>query len=58
MRTHEELKALALSGPEVRAEYERAEREEMPLLDAILKARTEAGLPQAQIAERMKCIFR
>jgi len=53
MRTHEELKALALSDPAVRAEYERIEREEMPMLDAILKARTEAGLTQAQVAERM-----
>ncbi|TFL11271.1 XRE family transcriptional regulator [Pusillimonas caeni] len=53
MRTHEKLKALALSDPEVRAEYERIEREEMPMLDAILKARAEAGLTQAQVAERM-----
>lgn len=53
MRTHEELKALALSDPEVRAEYERIEREEMPMLDAILKARRETGLTQAQVAERM-----
>lgn len=53
MRTHEELKALALSNPAVRAEYERIEREEMPMLDAILKARAEAGLTQAQVAERM-----
>jgi DNA-binding XRE family transcriptional regulator len=53
MRTHEELKALALSNPAVRAEYERIEREEMPMLDAILKARAEAGMTQAQVAERM-----
>jgi predicted transcriptional regulator len=53
MRTHEELKSLALSDPEVRAEYERIEREEMPMLDAILKARAEAGLTQAQVAARM-----
>ncbi len=53
MRTHEELKALALSDPAVRAEYERIEREEMPMLDTILKARAEAGLTQAQVAERM-----
>ena len=53
MRTHEELKAIALSRPAVRAEYERIEREEMPILDAILAARSEAGLTQAQIAERM-----
>lgn len=53
MRTHEEMKAIALSNPAVRAEYERIEREEMPMLDAILKARREAGLTQAQVAERM-----
>lgn len=53
MRTHEELKALALSDPAVRAEYERIEREEMPMLDAILKARADAGMTQAQVAERM-----
>ena len=53
MRTYDELKAKALSNPAVRAEYERIEREEMPMLDAILKARREAGLTQAQVAERM-----
>ena len=53
MRTHEELKALALSDPAVRAEYERIEREEMPMFDAILSARKEAGLTQAQVAQRM-----
>ncbi len=53
MRTHEEMKAIALSNPAVRAEYERINREEMPMLDAILKARKEACLTQAQIAERM-----
>lgn len=53
MRTHEELKAIALSRPSVRAEYERIEREEMPMLDAILAARRAAGLTQAQVAERM-----
>lgn len=53
MRTHKELKAIALSNPAVRAEYERIEREEMPMLDAILKARREAGMTQADVAERM-----
>lgn len=53
MRTHDELKAIALSNPVVRAEYERIEREEMPMFDAILAARKEAGLTQAQVAERM-----
>lgn len=53
MRTHKELKAIALQDPAVRAEYERLEREEGPMLDAILKARADAGLTQAQVAERM-----
>lgn len=53
MLEHAELKAKALADPQVRAEYERIEREEMPMLDAILKARAEAGLTQAQVAERM-----
>ncbi|MDD2775022.1 MAG: helix-turn-helix transcriptional regulator [Gallionella sp.] len=53
MRTHEELKAIALSNPAVRTEYDRIEREEMPMLDAILTARKAAGLTQAQVAERM-----
>ncbi|MDR0779798.1 MAG: helix-turn-helix transcriptional regulator [Pseudomonadales bacterium] len=53
MLTHKQLKARLLSDPVVRAEYERIEREEMPMLDAILKARAEAGLTQAQVAERM-----
>ena len=51
--THEEMVAKMLEDPEVRAEYERIEREEMPMLDAILAARSEAGLTQAQVAERM-----
>jgi len=39
--------------PGVRAEVERIEREEAVLLDALLKARQDAGLTQAQVAERM-----
>lgn len=53
MLTHEQLKEKMLNKPAVRAEYERIERDEMPMLDLILKARTEAGLTQAQVAERM-----
>ncbi|MDP2752080.1 MAG: helix-turn-helix transcriptional regulator [Rhodocyclaceae bacterium] len=53
MRTHEEMVAIMLSNPAVRAEYERIERDEMPILDAILQTRKEAGLTQAQVAERM-----
>ncbi len=53
MLTYEEMKAEMLKNPVARAEYERIEREEMPMLDAILNARKDAGLTQAQIAERM-----
>src|SRR5690606_29141819 len=51
--TYAETRKKMLSNPAVRAEFERLEREEMPMLDAILKARKEAGLTQAQVAERM-----
>jgi len=53
MLTHDELIKKMMEDPAVRAEYERIEREEMPMLDAILKARAEAGMTQAQVAERM-----
>lgn len=53
MKTHKQLVEEMLKDPAVRAEYERIEREEMPMLDAILSARAEAGLTQAQVAERM-----
>lgn len=53
MLTHEEMVAKMLQNPAVRTEVERLEREEMPMLDAILQARIEAGLTQAQVAERM-----
>lgn len=53
MLTHEQLVKKLLQRPGVRKEVERIEREEMTLLDALLKARQEAGLTQAQVAERM-----
>ncbi len=53
MLTHDQMIAKMMQNPAVRAEYERIEREEMPMLDAILKARADAGLTQAQVAERM-----
>ena len=53
MLTYAEMKSRMLQNPTVRAEYERIEREEMPMLDAILAARKEAGLTQAEVAERM-----
>ncbi|MET3212860.1 UNVERIFIED_ORG: transcriptional regulator with XRE-family HTH domain [Burkholderia territorii] len=42
-----------MADPAVRTEYERLNREEFALLDAMLAARREAGLSQADVAERM-----
>lgn len=53
MRTHDQLVKKLLSRPGVRAEVDRIERDEPALLDALLKARQDAGLTQAQVAERM-----
>jgi ribosome-binding protein aMBF1 (putative translation factor) len=53
VKTHEQIVKTLLRRPAVRAEVERIEREEGELLDALLKARHEAGLSQAQVAERM-----
>jgi len=53
MPTHDEVVATLMRRPGVRKEAERIEREEGALLDILLKARMEAGLSQAQVAERM-----
>lgn len=53
MKSHDELIETLLRRPGVQAEVERLEREEFALLDLLLKARHEAGLSQAQVAERM-----
>ena len=53
MRTHDQVIKKLMQRPGVQAEVERIEREESALLDALLKARQEAGLTQAQLAERM-----
>lgn len=53
MRTHEELIAEATKRLAVRAEIDRLEREEMPALDSILRARKEANMTQEDIAKRM-----
>ncbi len=53
MRTHDQVVKKLLRRPGVRAEVERIEREEGALLDALLKARQDAGLTQADVAERM-----
>jgi DNA-binding XRE family transcriptional regulator len=51
--THEQMVAQMLKDPAVRAEHDRLNREEFAILDEILAARREAGLSQAQVAERM-----
>lgn len=53
MRTHDQVVAKLMRRPGVRKEVERIERDEGALLDLLLKARHEAGLTQAQVAERM-----
>lgn len=53
MQTHDQLVKKLMRRPGVRAEVARLEREESALLDALLKARQDAGLTQAQVAERM-----
>lgn len=53
MRTHDQVVKKLMRRPGVRAEVERIEREESALLDALLKARQEAGLTQAEVAELM-----
>jgi len=53
VKTHDQLVKKLMRRPGVRAEVERIERDEGVLLDALLKARQEACLTQAQVAERM-----
>lgn len=50
--THEQLIQKMMAAPEVKAEYERLNREELALLDEMLAARGAAGLTQAEVAER------
>lgn len=52
MLTHKELKERALARADVKAEYERL-NEEFVFLDEFLKARSVAGLTQAEIARRI-----
>lgn len=52
MLTHKALKARLLARPGVKAEYDRLE-EEFRLMDAFLKARSAAGLTQADVAARI-----
>ena len=52
MLTHKQLRAQALSRSEVTAEFEK-QIEEFALLDEFLRARSEQGLTQAEVAERI-----
>lgn len=51
MSTLAELKERFLKDPEVRAAYEEADAD-YAVLEAMIRARTEAGLTQAEVAER------
>ncbi len=53
MKTHDQLIKAMMKRPGVKAEVDRIEREEALLLDTLLKARYEAGLTQADVAQRM-----
>ena len=53
MKIHDQLVKRLMRRPGVRAEVQRIEREAAELLDALLKARQEAGRTQAQVAKRM-----
>ena len=53
MQTHDQLIKKLLQRPGVAAEVSRIEREEGVLLDALLKARLDAGLTQADVAALM-----
>lgn len=53
MKTHDQLVRELMAKPKVRAEVERIEREEGHLLDALVGARRDAGLTQAEVARKM-----
>jgi len=52
MKTHQEMIDNWMQDPEFRKEYEALEAE-FALFDELVRARKEAGLTQAQVAERM-----
>ena len=52
MRSHKELKQQMLDNPDVKSEYD-ALAEEFSLFDELLNARMNAGLTQAEVADRM-----
>jgi len=51
--SHAQMVKVMLKNKNVRAEYDRLNREEFVILDEILAARREAGLTQSEIAKRM-----
>jgi hypothetical protein len=53
MKTHDQVIKALMKRPGIRAEVDSIECDEEGLLDALLKARREAGLTQADVAERM-----
>ena len=53
MTKHKDMKARLLKNPEVRKAYDALE-EEFALMIEVAKARTRAGLSQAELARRMK----
>ena len=53
MKTHDQVVEALLKRPGVKAEVERIERAEAGLLDTLLRVRREAGLTQADVAQRM-----
>ena len=52
MLTHKDLRARALERPDVKSEYDRVD-EEFAFLDEFLKARSFAGITQAEVAQRI-----
>jgi len=54
MMTHKELKEKMLSNSEVKAEYDSLEKE-FSLFEELLKARTIAGLTQAEVGNKNPC---
>jgi len=53
MKAHDQLVTKLMKRPGLKAELARIEREQGLLLDALLKARHDAGLLQAEVAARM-----
>ena len=53
MKNHEDIVKTLMGRQGVKTELERIEQEEGQLLDALLKARQDAGLTQADVAKLM-----